>query len=213
MKPCSYKIVRSKRKTIALTVTREGEILVRAPISVSGEYLDGFVARHAEWIAKRLRAVAARSRLDLSDGAQLELFGTRYSIAAGGRARIVNGTLFLPAEGREQALASFLKRFSREVMAVMTERLARAYGFRYASVRISSARGRWGSCNAKGVIAYSFRVAFLPPPLLEYVVIHELSHTVVFNHSPAFWQVVEGAIPDWKRRRKALKVSNAMDFL
>lgn len=208
----TYKILRSRRKTLSLTVTRDGEVVIKAPLAVSKEYIDDFVEKHIPWIEKRLIAVSKRPTLRLIDGAELVLFGSSYIIKTG-RARVDGGAVYLPAENREAALSRLLKRFSLEVMGVLTERIARRYGFAYKSVRISSARGRWGSCNRDGVIMYTFRVAFLPPSLLEYVIVHELSHTVSFDHSPAFWQVVERVIPDWKARRKALKSCQAMELL
>lgn len=207
-----YTVVRSARKTLSLTVTRTGEVVVRAPMKLGEQYIADFVARHAAWLEKRLAAVAARPRLDLSDGARLELFGSAYTIQTG-KAQIGRGALLLPAEGREEALAALLKKFSAEVMTTFTAHVAGKHGFCFQSVRISSARGRWGSCNRKGVIAYTFRVAFLPPRLVEYVVVHELSHTKVFDHSPAFWKTVERVLPDYKARRKALRANPAIGFL
>lgn len=207
-----YELVRSNRKTLSLSVTREGRVIVRAPIFASEEYISAFVENHTSWINKKLRELSSKERLDLKDGAMLHLFGSRYMIKSG-RARISEGVIFLPQEGREMALIRLLKRFSLEVMTILTERIARRFGFQYSNVRISSARGRWGSCNRQGVIAYTFRVAFLLPALCEYVAVHELAHTVQFDHSPAFWRIVEKVLPDWKNRRKSLKLSGVMSFL
>lgn len=206
------KIIRSARKTLSLTVTRDGEVVVRAPKGLSEEYILAFAGRHEEWIERRLAAVAQKPSLDLSDGGTLVLFGSRYLIATG-RTGIGDGKLFLPEKEREAALARFLKKFSLEVMGLLTDRIAQRWGFRYRAVRISSARTRWGSCNREGTIAYTFRIAFLPPQLVEYVAVHELAHTVCFDHSPHFWAEVERVIPDYKTRRKALKMCRAMEYL
>ncbi len=206
------KVVRSKRKTLSLTVTREGEIVVRAPYRMSDEAISAFLQKHAQWVEKRLKSVAAMQKLDLSDGALVTLFGSAYTVKSG-RAHIGEGVLALPEEGREAALARLLKKFALEVMTRITERIAARYGFSYRAVRISSARGRWGSCNSDGVIAYTFRIAFLPPALCEYVAVHELAHTVVFSHSAEFWEIVEAILPDWKARRKALKSDPCIEFL
>lgn len=187
-------------------------MIVRAPVFTPEEYISTFVENHISWINKKLRELSPKEKLDLKEGAVLLLFGSRYIIKTG-RARISDGVIFLPQEGREVALIRLLKRFSLEVMTILTERIARRFGFRYSNVRVSSARGRWGSCNKKGVIAYTFRVAFLPPALCEYVAVHELAHTVQFDHSPAFWRIVEKVLPDWKIRRKTLKSSSVMSFL
>lgn len=206
-----YELIRSRRKTLSLQVTRDGRVVVRAPLGTDEGRVRAFVAKHEGWIGVRLARAAAVPRLSLASGETLLLFGKNYTVADG-RTRLEGGTVFLPREGREGAFVRLVKKLALCEMRELTERTARRYGLRYAGVRISSARGRWGSCNAKGGISYTFRVAFLPLPLTEYVVAHELAHTVVFDHSPAFWRVVEGMIPDWRSRRKELKACRAMDL-
>lgn len=97
-----------------------------------------------------------------------------------------------------------------EVLTILTNEIARKYGFDYEKIRISSARGRWGSCSRHGAIAYSFRVAFLTPSLCEYVIVHELCHTKYFNHGKEFWNEVEKILPQSKRLRKELKQYSAI---
>lgn len=207
-----YSVIRSGRKTLSLCVTREGEIVVRAPLSASDGYIAAFVEKHRRWIEKRVLQAASREKLSLQNGDAVTLFGSRYTVRQG-RARLAGGEIFLPEEGREEALVRLLKPFSREVMARLTERVAARYGFCYRAVRISSARGRWGSCSRRGDIAYTFRIAFLPPELSEYVAVHELAHTVVFDHSPKFWRVVESILPERKALQKALRAHPAMSYL
>ena len=194
-------VERSKRRTLSLTVSAGGDVVVRAPLSSSDETIRSFVARHKRWIENRL---ARQKAFSLADGAEIGLFGKTFVIAEG-RARISGDTLFLPAEGREGALASLLKRLSAREMKQLTAELSSRFGFTYSSVRISSARTRWGSCNAKGSISYSFRIAFLPYDLAYYVAVHELCHTRVLNHSVAFWKEVAACLPDYAARRKRLR--------
>lgn len=198
------RIVRSKRKTLSVCVTREGEVLVRAPYGVTDDYIERFVQRHRRWIEKRVAAAGEHPSLDLKDGSAVVLFGTEYTIGTG-KARLAEGFIFLPEAGREEAFTRLLRALAQDVMTILTERISEEYGFRFCRVRISSARGRWGSCNRRGEIAYTLRIAFLPPRLCEYVAAHELAHTVYFNHGADFWREVERAVPDWKNRRKELK--------
>lgn len=202
-KQIGYRIVRSRRKTIAIRIERDGSVTVRAPLGITDETILSFVRRHEEWIARH-RETRKQVSVDLADGRRIALFGSEYTVCTG-KTRIDGQTIFLPQTGREEAFVRLLKRFAAEVAFVLTNRIAKAYGFSFRSVRISSARGRWGSCNRDHVIAYSFRVAFLPPELCEYVIVHELCHTIHFNHSAAFWKTVECVLPDWRERKKALK--------
>jgi len=72
-------------------------------------------------------------------------------------------------------------------------------------VRVSFAVSQWGSCSAQGVIMINASLLFLPPDLLRYVVVHELAHRLVQNHSRSFWKVVEGHQPDYQEARKKLR--------
>ena len=73
-------------------------------------------------------------------------------------------------------------------------------------ILVRDQRSRWGSCSADGTIRFSWRVMMLELPLIEYVVVHELAHLKVMDHSAAFWEVVLGVMPDAKDRRRRLGV-------
>jgi predicted metal-dependent hydrolase len=83
--------------------------------------------------------------------------------------------------------------------------LAEAHGFSYNTVRFSHASGRWGSCTSQGTISLNIALMKLPFELIDYVLIHELSHTKHMNHSAAFWEEVAEADPNYVQNRKALK--------
>ena len=70
-------------------------------------------------------------------------------------------------------------------------KLAGLHGFTYSGVKIRKNRRRWGSCSSKGMINLSFYILLLPDHLIEYILLHELCHTVQMNHSPAFWTLLD----------------------
>ena len=205
------KVVKSRRKTLSIVV-RGGEVTVRAPFGISDERIQSFVARNRDWIQKQLAKTISVPKLVLEDGAYLTLFGERYRIQSG-RTRLKSGELYLPLENRQEALKRLLKKHSFAYMSALTERIAKVRGFKYLQVKISSARTRWGSCSRKGNISYTFRIAFLPPELAEYIAVHELCHTVWFNHGKEFWKLVEQVLPNWRNLRKQLKSRPEMAFL
>jgi predicted metal-dependent hydrolase len=72
-------------------------------------------------------------------------------------------------------------------------------------VKVKEQKRRWGSCTSKGNLYFNWRCIMAPPPIIDYIVIHEMSHLVHPNHSKRFWQKVESILPDYKKRRKWLR--------
>ena len=88
-----------------------------------------------------------------------------------------------------------------EVVARWQSKVSRE---RPTQVLIRSQRRRWGSCSSDGSIRLNWRIIMAEPALIDYVVVHELAHLAVMDHSPRFWKQVERAIPDYRVRRKRL---------
>ena len=97
------------------------------------------------------------------------------------------------------------KQAARTELPALTAAWAIRMGVTCTGVKITSAARRWGSCSAKNSICYSFRVMRLPPALREYIVVHELAHIRVKNHSPAFYAEVGRYLPDYNQRIAALR--------
>jgi len=197
-----YSVIYSKRKSVSLRVDKSGRAVVRAPIGYPKGKIEAFVEKHRLWIFKRQAEVAAYRTPDFSDGAELTLFGKKYVISS---TRSGDGILKLSKTNRQKSLIAALRSMTLRETGALTQKIAREGGFSYTGIRVSSAKSRWGSCNAKRHISYTFYLAFLPMRLVEYVCVHELAHTKEMNHSARFWAVVEKIMPDYKERRKELK--------
>jgi len=110
----------------------------------------------------------------------------------------------------EAAFTAWYRAQARALVEERVRRLAAQYGFSYRQVRITSARTRWGSCSSKGTLCFTWRLVMAPLECIDYVVVHELAHLRVANHSPAFWREVEAILPDYKVRRKWLRVNGRL---
>lgn len=167
-----YSIVRSSRKTMAVTVTRDGRVVVRCPLKVPDAAAKAFIRSHEEWIARHY--MEAKERI----------------------ARRVAYTPEQIKRYREQA---------KSVLAARTAYWAERMGVTYGRIVIREQVTRWGSCSTAGNINYNWKLILVPEELLDYVVVHELAHRREMNHSRRFWDVVEHELPDYRRRRKALR--------
>ncbi|HYF10557.1 MAG TPA: SprT family zinc-dependent metalloprotease [Candidatus Paceibacterota bacterium] len=101
--------------------------------------------------------------------------------------------------------------YARHKEAARTLALARLahfnafYGFRYRSVSIRNQKTRWGSCSKSGGLSFNYKIALLPAPLADYVVLHELCHLGEFSHSGKFWALMARVMPDYRERKQELR--------
>ena len=109
----------------------------------------------------------------------------------------------MPALSEDEINA--LKKKAKRILTEKTEQYAAKMGVTYTRIGITSAKGRFGSCSAKGSINYSYRLMLYPEAAWDYIVVHELCHLKHFDHSKAFWQMVEAYLPDYKERATLLK--------
>lgn len=116
-------------------------------------------------------------------------------------------TLLLQKNDRliRDAISNALRLEAKSYLPNRLKFLAKRYNFQYKKVRFSHASGRWGSCSSSGTISLNIAIMQLPFELIDYILIHELSHTKQMNHGRGFWQVVESACPEYKRCRREIK--------
>ena len=215
----SPKIIRSKRKTIALVVQPNGELLVRAPQRATLKQINAMLKQHADWIAKKQTEVKARQDAftprQFVNGEEFLFLGKNYPLKLVQLAKptlALNGTFQLAKSVEGQAKEIFERWYKKQARQIFNERIthyAEKYGFDVKQVKLSSARTRWGSCSSKGYINLTWRLVMTPLEIIDYVAVHELCHLREANHSPAFWAQVAAILPDYKVRRRWLKENGA----
>jgi hypothetical protein len=213
----SFEIRRShRRKTLCLQI-RDGQVQVLVPARTSGRQIEDLIHKHSGWIEKKLREQSARPKAParaFADGEVFACLGRDHTL------KVVQGPpwpaeprggellVTVPDQGDEAAIrARIIEWYHGAALATFQDRtahFARRLGVSATSVKVRAYKRRWGSCSAKGDLSFNWRLALAPVAVADYVAAHELSHLVHHNHSPRFWAVVEGLLPDYRDQQQWL---------
>lgn len=193
-------------------------LIVTIPRRFARRDVPAFVERHRAWIESSLdkiqRDMPAHFRqwppttLTLpAIGQALELSFQRSMDSTLQGQPVVSGNIGTqipvlitcdPGERAEVAseLAIVLKALARQYLPIRLAMLAQEHGMTYRRVQIRGQRTRWGSCSSTGTISLNYKLLFLSPALVDYVLLHELAHTRHMDHSPAFWRQLQSMQAD-----------------
>jgi predicted metal-dependent hydrolase len=225
----AYALRRARRRSIGFVIGAEG-LSVSAPRWVGQAEIEAALREKATWILRKLQEMHERARrldaarVDWRDGTTLPFLGETVIVVLDGRttgavlqeaAETLPGvprlTLHLglphiaePAQIRD-TVQSWLQRQARRIFEERCALLGPRLGVRMKRLSLSSATTRWGSASADGSIRLNWRLVHFAMPVIDYVVAHELAHLREMNHSPAFWDVVRSAVPDFEHARGSLR--------
>jgi predicted metal-dependent hydrolase len=218
MMPTIDQLIRSRRKTIALIINQEGQLIVRAPLRASRAQIEALVAEKADWIRAHQAKILAHPRTpskEFCEGESFFYLGQSYPLHLVPGMKIAlelhDGTFQLAPDANAQT--AFLDWYKRQARSVLAERVrlhATRLNLTPGSLRISSARTRWGSCSGRGTLSFTWRLVLAPVAVIDYVVVHELVHLEVKNHSALFWQRVAVAYPSYLAARRWLKENSRL---
>ncbi len=208
----SYHWRRSARvKQLQVRITPWQGIEVVIPTRTSKQRVRSFLTRQRKWIRttwERMQSQIVDADRRLPEALDLLALGehweVRYRRSSAKQARIISRahTLIVHHSGDEaacrMALRSWLKRHAREHLVVKAQRMGAALGCRYHQLQIRGQKSRWGSYSSNGTLSLSYKLLFLEPELVRYLLVHELMHTRVLDHSARFWKYVAQHEPRWR---------------
>ena len=226
----AYEFARGKRRTIGFVVGAEG-LSVRAPRWVALRDVDAALQEKADWIVRKLDEAQQRherlesARIEWKDGARIPFLGEQVVLRLDPRHAFDGVGAMLDAEPgsdglRELHLAvannattaqirdaaqAWLMRQAKRIFQERLTLFAPQLGVRWTKMSLSNAATRWGSASADGAIRLNWRLVHYRMPVIDYVVVHELAHLRVMDHSPRFWETVESVVPDYGALRQQLK--------
>ena len=188
----------------------DGTVELRVPLHYTREEGEELLRTHDALVRRLLRRAAALApRHRWREGEIFHCLGRECVLRFSERLlRVEEGVLLVPRGNEAEiraSLAALYRRIAAELLPPRVRELDRSPEAATRTIRISSAATRWGSCSSTGVISLSWRLAQCPPELIDYVILHELTHLREMNHSPRFWQLLETRCPGAKRLRDRLR--------
>lgn len=169
-------IIKTRRKTVSLEVKRDGSVIVRAPLRMPQREIQEFIESHRSWIEHKCRLMEKRRAQSVSTGAP-------------------------PVDeisGKEWEKI-------REAFADRVDYYCKKMDVQVGRITIRNQKTRWGSCSAKGNVNFNYQLYYMPPELMNYVIVHELAHRRHMDHSVLFWEEVARYCPEYVVYRNQLK--------
>jgi predicted metal-dependent hydrolase len=212
----------ARRKTVGLTVERDGSLVVRAPQDADTDELAKLVRSREVWIYGKLAEKEALLRAwrpkEYVPGEGFLYLGRRY------RLRLIDPTdksapslqladsWFELRRDRQFAAKEFFESWYRargqEWLAQRVRRFLDRLGIEPAPINVQDLGFRWGSCGVRS-LNFHWRTMTLPPRIIDYVIVHELAHILEPHHDDAFWERVARVLPDYEERRSWLAMHGA----
>jgi len=217
-----YTLKRTKRKSIAITVIC-GKVNVNAPLKSSKELIEQFVFSKSNWIQSAIDKYNTQMQkfeplinqhYVLLNGEYIEIdFENNINTKFKDGVLLVNRKYFGKKELIFGQIAKLYKKIAQNSLIPRCELIAKEFGIKFESIQLTSAKKKWGSCDSKGRIKLNYRLIMLRQELQDYVIIHELCHTIEHNHSNKFWAQVGKYETNYKQLRKELKSYSLLNTL
>lgn len=167
-------VIKLKRKTIGLEVHTDGRVILRAPMRITNRELNKFIDNHMSWIESKLSLIEKKNADKISVASPKETIS-------------------------KKELDAIKEKFTTRV-----QYYCNIMGVSVNRISIKDQKTRWGSCSSKGNVNFNYKLYYMPQKLMDYVIVHELSHRKYMNHSDLFWNEVEKYCPEYRMYRKEL---------
>ena len=217
----AFEVRYRNRKTLMIRIEPLEKILVDSPAGLSEDYIKEKVKSKGKWIIKKLLSFKETgyipSSKEFKDGENFLYLGRNYSLNIIMDPNIIRPKVSLSADQisvispskdfktLKTAIKKWYKKEAEKNILKKIEYYKTQLKANPGEIKVKEQKRRWGSCTSKGKIYFNWRIIMAPVSVLDYIIVHEMSHLIQANHSPKFWKLVESIIPDYKDKKKWLK--------
>ena len=217
MIPEGYTLIRKDIKHARIRVSEDSQVRVIVPFSFSTEDVEALLEKKVKWINKQINFFKGKCKINLQRN-QLLLYGNRYSyfydstfkrkVIVDHNHRTIRAQINLLDITTQE---NWYKRIAKNHLKKRAEELSEKLKFEYNKIYIRGQRTKLGNCSEIKNISLNWRLIKAPELVIDYLIVHELVHTRVMNHSGKFWTLLKSVFPDYKDAIKWLdKYGNSL---
>nr|WP_321414757.1 SprT family zinc-dependent metalloprotease [uncultured Allomuricauda sp.] len=215
--PNNYILIRKEVKHARLRVSEDGLVRIIAPPAFSEEDIASMLKKKAKWIDTNLKYFKGMSNIELQRN-QLLLFGTRYNYFydTAYAQKVIVDHEHKTIKSKRDLLDSkvqeyWYKSVAKKHLTKRTKELSTKLKLPYNKLFIRESKTKWGNCSTEKNISLNWKLVKAPDHVIDYLIIHELLHTVVMSHTTKFWTLLKSYYPDYKESIKWLdKYGNSL---
>lgn len=203
-----YELTYKRMKSVRMKVN-QGQLVISAPYGTPLAYIENCILRYADRLIPQMRQYEAYALYQ--DQGYVDIFDQRYRICLRdigvNKCQIHGDQLYVYHQNIEQCVENYLKQILYDYIAEkVIGYLAYDFDLEMPTIVIKKYKGRWGSCYYKeNKMTFHLALVHLEKDLIDYVIVHELTHFLQANHSPLFYQELAKRMPDYQQRQKRLK--------
>lgn len=211
----SYSVVYSKRKTISIIVERDRSVLVRAPENTSKQFIDKEVQKRKRLLKSKIdhnqKYPFEKRAKEFVSGESLLFLGKEYRLHVIDEpitGVVFDSKFFISKTEQKNANKLFKEWYlhsATKLIVPKAKAIASQIGVKYDNINIIDLKYRWGSCTPKDNIHLNWRLIKAPVSVINYIIVHELTHLLEANHTPEFWNRVAAQLPNYDKAKKWLK--------
>lgn len=199
---------------MSLTINEKGELIVHAPQNMPLYDIFDFIKKKEKWIESKCNNILniLNNNKNIVEYNEVFFLGKKYNVLTTEGLKfpyITESSLLLPVcknkDKQKTAIKTWLMSSVQNILIARVQKLSEFMKQSFNEINIINSRAKWGMCDNKRNLYFNWKLLMLSPDLIDYVIIHELSHLIELNHSKKFWEIVKAVIPNYKNLRNLLK--------
>ena len=207
-------LIRENRRTLSITISKMGEVIVKAPAILTDSEINKYIKMKQAWINKHLEKIRYNNEkyYDIINGNSVLFFGELYEVKEVKKLKtstLQDNYLFISEtinfDKKLKEIKNWYVKSAQEILKNRLNYFSSIMNLQFNQFKITNAKTKWGSCSSNKTIDLNWRLIMMESDLQDYVIVHELCHLLEMNHSSKFYKCIEAIMPDYKIRRNKKK--------